>query len=248
MPAIAWIVLSGIGMNALAMVGALTLVLEERTLKAITLPLVAFSAGTLMGGALFHMLPAAIDALGNEPKVYLWLAGGFLLFFVLEQFLHWHHCHRTTHQHIRPITYLLLAADALHNLIGGLAIGGAFVADTRLGLAALAAAAAHEIPQELGDFGVLVHGGWSRAKALWANVLTGSTFLVGGIIAWAAARHVDTAVLLPFAAGNFIYIAAADLVPEINKHPSARMSAIHFSAFAGGLLALLFLQMVLADH
>lgn len=154
-----WITGSGLLMSAIALVGSITLLLPERTLERLLLPLVALAAGSLLGGALFHLLPAAVEAMENSIAVYAWLALGFVTFFALEQFLHWHHCHHATHRHRRPLGHLMLLADGLHNFIGGLAVGGAFLIDIRVGVTAWIAAVAHEVPQELGDFGVLVHSG-----------------------------------------------------------------------------------------
>jgi zinc and cadmium transporter len=217
MSTLGWIVVSGVAMSALALVGSLTLVLPERTLKRILLPLVALAAGSLLGGAFFHMLPESIETLGNVPSVYVWMAAGFFGFFVLEQLLDWHHCHRSVSEH-KPIGHLILLADAAHNLIGGLAVGSAFVVDIRLGMVTWLVAATHEIPQELGDFGILVHSGWRPVSALLYNLGSALTFLVGSLIAYAASGSTDVAVLVPFAAGNFIYIAAADLLPQVTSN------------------------------
>jgi len=234
-----WILFSGILMSAIALVGSVTLVLKEQTLRRILLPLVAFSAGSLIGGALFHMLPAAAtEGIPLLTSVAL-LALGFLVFFALEQLLHWHHCHNADAQCRKPLTYLILLGDGLHNFLGGLAIAGTFLIDIRLGLVSWLAAAAHEIPQELGDFGVLVHGGWSRKKALLFNVLSASTFLLGGLVTYFFSFTYDLSWLIPFAAGNFLYIGASDLVPEVNKHAESSSNFISFAAFAAGL-ALLF--------
>jgi zinc and cadmium transporter len=203
-------------MSALALVGGVTVLLSESALRRLILPLVAFAAGSLLGGALFHMLPTAVDELGNELSVYVWLAAGFGVFFVLEQFLHWHHCHRPVSEHA-PLGYLILLADGVHNLLGGLAVGGAFLINLRVGLVTWLVAAAHEVPQELGDFGILVHSGWKRKSALAYNFASAVTFLAGALVAYALAGAVDVAVLIPFAAGNFLYIAAADLVPQITS-------------------------------
>jgi zinc and cadmium transporter len=209
-----WIIIAGLGMSALALVGSVTLALPEQTLKRIVIPLVALAAGALLGGALFHMLPESIDVLGNRLTVYVAFVGGFVAFFVLEQWLQWHHCHRVTSEH-GPLGYLVLLADGLHNLIGGLAVGGAFVVDFRLGVITWLVAAVHEIPQELGDFGILVHSGWKPRRALLYNFASALTFLAGSLIAYALSGAVDVAYLVPFAAGNFVYIAAADLIPQI---------------------------------
>jgi zinc and cadmium transporter len=155
-----------------------------------------------------------------------------------EGTLHWHHCHRPVAAH-RPLGHLILVADGLHNLIGGLAIGAAFVTDLRLGIVTWLVAAAHEVPQELGDFGILVHAGWTRLSALGWNLASAATVLVGALAAYALADHLDVTVLLPFAAGNFIYIALADLVPELTTSPVAHDKAIHTLGFTAGLALLL---------
>lgn len=242
MSTLVWILVAGTAMSAIALVGAVTLVLPDRTLERALLPLVGLAAGSLLGGASFHMLPESIDALGNELPVHVAFVTGFTTFFVLEQFLHWHHCHRVQHEGHRPLGTLILLADGLHNLIGGLAVGGAFVVDVRVGIVTWLVAAAHEVPQELGDFGVLVHSGWRRSSALMWNVASASTFLLGSLIAYGLADHVRVAYLLPFAAGNFVYIAAADLIPEITSTASAADRTEHVvtaAAFLVGLSILL---------
>jgi zinc and cadmium transporter len=237
-PTIAWIIAAGSAMTVLALSGSLTLVLPERIFNQVVLPLVALAAGSLIGGALFHMLPESIGKLGNTLSVYVWLAAGIAAFLILEQYLHWHHCHRPVSAH-RPVGYLILIADALHNLIGGLAIGAAFVTDIRLGLITWLIAAAHEVPQEMGDFGILIHSGWTRPRALVWNVVSASTVLLGALAAYGVSSRLDIAVLIPFAAGNFIYIALADLVPELTTKPAAHDKTIHTVGFAAGLALLL---------
>ena len=230
-----WIIGSGFLMSAIALVGGITTIVAEDTLRQFLLPLVALAAGSLLGGALFHLLPMSIDRLGNHTGVYLALIVGFVIFFVLEQFLHWHHCHAVTSEHKQPLGYLLLVADGLHNFIGGLAVGGAFLIDIGAGITAWSAAAAHEIPQELGDFGVLVHGGWDPRKALTVNFISALTFPLGGVIAYAASKSLDVAFLVPFAAGNFLYIAAAELIPEVKQYEDWRVNLLHLAALLAGL-------------
>jgi len=166
MTTLGWILIAGLAMSSLALVGAITTVLPEPTLDRIVMPTVGLAAGSLLGGAFFHMLPEAIDTLGNRLAVYVSLVAGFLVFFTLEQFLHWHHCHRSAASEHRPLGHLILLADGLHNLIGGLAVGGAFIVDTRVGIVTWLVAAAHEIPQEFGDFGILIHSGWPARLTL----------------------------------------------------------------------------------
>lgn len=239
MSTLTWIIVGGVLMSAIAMVGSVTLLLKPETLNRLLLPLVAFAAGSLIGGAFFHMIPAALDGNDNSLGIGITVVAGFTTFFVLEQLLHWHHCHRAQSDCKQPLTYLILIGDALHNFIGGLAIAGTFLIDIRLGITSWLAAATHEIPQELGDFGVLVHGGWSRRRALLFNVLSGLTFLLGGLLAYGLSFRVDVSWLIPFAAGNFLYIGASDLVPEVNKHHDLKANSVHLLAFVLGLALLL---------
>ncbi|MFO8075250.1 MAG: ZIP family metal transporter [Egibacteraceae bacterium] len=229
-----WITVAGVVMSLLALSGGLALLLPDRLFDRVVPPLVALAAGTLIGGALLHMLPGAIDALGNTLEVYLSVLAGFLSFLVLEQFLHWHHCHRPVSQH-RPLGYLILIGDAVHNFIGGLAVGGAFLVDVRLGVVAWLAAAAHEVPQEMGNFGILVHAGWSRLNALLVNLGVAFTFLLGGWLAYALSGAVEVGWLLPFAAGNFLYIGAVDLLPELTGDPEAWRKVLLSAMFTAGL-------------
>lgn len=235
---LAWIVLSGLAMSAIALVGSLTLIMPIGMLRRLLLPLVAFATGALLGGALFHMLPSAIEALGDRLEVFVWFAGGFVAFYLLEQFLHWHHCHRGLPcEHL--VGHLVLIADAVHNLIGGLAVGASFLLGTSVGVNAWIAAASHEVPQELGDFGVLVHSGWSPRRALTFNLASALTFPLGGLVAYMAADTLDVAFLVPFAAGNFVYIAATDLLPQITSRRDWREKVVHTIALFAGLALLL---------
>jgi zinc and cadmium transporter len=244
-PVLLWIVGSGLLMSAIALVGSVTLVLSERMLHRILLPLVAFAAGSLLGGAFFHMLPVGLAAGMGDVAVYALILAGFTVFLGLEQFLHWHHCHRAEIACKKPLTYLILIGDGLHNFLGGLAVAGTFLIDIRLGIVTWLAAVAHEVPQELGDFGVLVHGGWERRQALFYNLLSALTFFVGGIVAYVASFRLDVSFLVPFAAGNFIYIGAADLIPEVKAHADARANVIHFSSFALGVVLMLVVKLAL---
>lgn len=236
MSALTWIILSSLAMGLISLVGVFTLLLKEQILKAIIYPLVAFSAGALLGGAFLHMIPEALELSEDKSWIFLWVIFGFSLFFLLEQFIHWHHCHKAPSEHKHPVTYLILVADGFHNFLGGLAIGGAFMVDIRLGIVTWLVAASHEIPQELGDFGILIHGGWTKARALLFNFLSALTMLLGGLLAYFAASKINIIYLLPFAAGNFIYIASSDLIPEVKHHKSLKMNFLHFFFFVLGIL------------
>ncbi len=243
MDTFAWIVLGGLAMSFIALSGAITLVLPPGWLDRLINPLVAVAAGSLFGGALFHLLPEAIDHLGNELPVFGSFAAGFVAFFLLEQFLHWHHSHRTIQEH-EPLGYLILLADGLHNLLGGIAVAGTFLIDERVGIVTWFVAAAHEVPQELGDFGILVSRGWRKQQALLFNLLSGLTFLVGALITYAVSGALDVDWLVPFAAGNFLYIASSDLLPELRQPLGLREKLSLTGLFAVALVALYLLATI----
>jgi zinc and cadmium transporter len=232
---LAWIVGSALAMSAIAWVGLVSVALNEDQLKRLLLPLVAFSAGSLLGGALLHLLPEAVAASGPGTRTFLPALGGFALFFLMEQFLAWHHGHSVDADAKAPVTYLILLADGLHNFIGGLAIGASFVVSTDVGIVTWIAAAAHEVPQELGDFGILVRGGWRRYQALAANFISAATIVPGALLAYYLSADFDITFLLSFAAGNFMYIAASDLIPEVKHARRWRDNLVRFAAFVGGI-------------
>lgn len=415
MSTILWIIIFGLLMSAIALIGGLTFFIREQVWRKMILPLVAFAAGALIGGAFFHMIPAAVEQMGNSTALYCWLAGGYILFYILEEFLHWHHSHThahhdhahhhhhhdecshhnhelqhnhecplvvcpnscipidqcankitrhhkvnanrtetmpkqktviegvtvvggdndkkqteninhddlsttaslqntssctdihssaaycdhhphdleegnhilqhnqenskilgpnrmpvqpavlqgdgpatnnscsniqhdddiTSHQMTPVIAYLIIIADAVHNFLGGLFVGASFVDSISLGISAWIAAAAHEIPQELGDFAVLSHGGWSKQKALFFNFLSALTFPLGGIIAFAASKHIEVSFLIPFAAGNFLYIGGSDLIPEVKHSHGTRQNFIHFVSCSVGVGLMLLIRILL---
>lgn len=226
-------------MSLIALCGGMFVLLPEAVLGKWLKALVAFAAGSLIGGAFFHMLPHAISAGGPQGHAMLWLVIGFTAFFALDQLLEWHHCHRLPSQHVRPMGPLLLVADGLHNLLGGLAIGAIFMTDIRAGIAAWVAAALHEIPQEIGDFGAIVHAGYSRRRALLYNFLSALTFPLGGVIAYLIGQSLSVHFLIALGAGNFLYIAGADLIPEVKRAERFRETLVRFTCFVLGA-ALLF--------
>jgi zinc and cadmium transporter len=234
-------------MSAIALVGAVTFALPKATRDRLILPLVAFSAGSLLGGALLHMIPEAVARNYGALSVYLWVVAGFTAFLALEQFLHWHHWHNSSTEEKSPLSHLMVIGDSIHNFLGGVAVAGAFIVDVRLGITTWLVAAAHEVPQELGKYGVLLHGGWSRGKALLVSGLSSLTFLVGGIFAYVISREVDVSFLVPFAAGNFLYIAASDLVPEVNRHHLLGTNLLHFASFTAGIALLVIIKIASGD-
>ena len=234
------ILLGGLLMSLIALVGVVTTVLEPGRVQRLLLPLVALAAGTLLGGAFFHMIPEGLGLM--EPlTACIWIVAGFSVFLALEQFLSWHHSHRLPGVRGRPVTVLLLIGDGLHNFIGGLSIASTFLIHPQAGVLAWCAAAAHELPQELGDFAVLVHAGWSRRRALVWNLISALTFPLGGLMAWWLAADLPLAGLVLFGAGNFLYISASDLVPEIKSRSTSGEAVLTFAWYAAGLLLLLLL-------
>lgn len=230
-----WILVMGFAMSAIALVGVVAIVLPKRILDRTLLPVVGFAAGSLLGGAFFHLLPEGLEGGASALEACAWMAGGFTVFFAIEQFLHWHRSHTRTVVAARPEAWLILLGDALHNLIGGLSVGAAFMVDPRVGLSAWLAAAAHEVPQEIGDFAILVHGGFPRRRALLLNFISALTFPLGAVVAWGAAARMDIHFLLPFAAGNFLYIGASDLIPEIKAVGGVARGALHLTFFLAGI-------------
>ncbi|MEZ5420240.1 MAG: ZIP family metal transporter [Vicinamibacterales bacterium] len=242
-----WIVGATVAMSAIAWVGLLVVALGEARLQRVVLPLVAFAAGSLLGGAFLHLLPEAVAVEGASMETFLPALAGFALFFLLEQFLAWHRSHAEGPATRTPVTYLILLADGLHNFVGGLAIGASFLVSVHVGVVTWIAAAAHEVPQELGDFGILVRGGWGRFSALAVNFLSAATIVPGGLVAYYWHANADVGPLLAFAAGNFVYVAASDLIPEVKHDRRLRNNAVHFTAFAAGM-ALIYVTRVVVGR
>lgn len=238
MSALIWSVGASIVVSLIAFFGAITLMLKDKLLNKILLILVGFSAGTLMGAAFLHLIPEAAEKLPIS-MISLYLLIGFSSFFLIERVLYWHHCHSKGGKcDVHTFSYMNLIGDGVHNFIDGTIMAAGFVISIPTGIAATLAIIAHEIPQEISDFGVLVYGGFSKAKALFFNFLSALTAIVGAVLGFFLSQSVSwfTAFLIPFAAGGFIYIAAADLIPELHKEPDLKKSLVYFAFFLGGII------------
>lgn len=237
-----FILTSTLIVSVVSLVGVVTLAIKERFLKTILFLLVAFSAGALIGGAFLHLIPEAIEQSAPQ-QIFIFVVAGFVLFFLLEKYLHWRHCHDGVCD-VHTFTYLNLFGDALHNFIDGIVIAVSFMTSIKLGLIATLLIIAHEIPQELGDFGVLVYGGFSKKKALLFNFLTALTAFLGAIGGYFLANRVlgFSYALLALTAGGFIYIASSDLVPEIHKETSLKKSSLSFVLFIFGIVLMFILK------
>ena len=231
--------------SLISLIGVWTLSIKTERLKIILIYLLAFSAGALFGDAFIHIFPE-IGKGGFSIFSSLFVLSGIGLFFVIEKFIHWQHCHMPiTEEHAHPFAYMNLIGDGLHNFIDGSIIAASFLVNIPLGVATTLAVILHEIPQEIGDFGVLLHGGFSKGKALWLNFLTALTAIIGAVITLIVGRSVEnvSSFLLPIAAGGFIYIAGSDLIPELHKETEVKRSFMQLIAFLLGIgvMALLFL-------
>ncbi|MBI5414707.1 ZIP family metal transporter [Candidatus Peregrinibacteria bacterium] len=227
--------------------GALALLFQHKKIEKILLHLVAFSAGTMMAGALFHLLPEALAAYPLKNVLpFGFLIIGFSVFFILERFIFWHHCHRNGDCEVHPVGYMSLIGDAIHNFLDGVVLIPAFFIDTHVGIATTIAIIAHEIPQEIGDFGVLLHAGMEPAKALFLNFLSAVFAILGVFFGWGIQGKMETMTpfLLAFTAGGFLYISASDLVPELHKEKNLLKATFSFLMFAVGILLMMWLKLV----
>lgn len=222
--------------SLIALIGVITLALKEELLNRVLLILISLSAGALMGGAFIHLLPESLEK-SETPDILMFVLVGFVLFFVVEKLLFWRHCHKDKCD-IHTFTYMNLIGDGVHNFIDGLIIAASFVASIPLGFTTTLAIASHEIPQEIGDFGVLIYGGMKKRRALAFNFIVALTAVIGGVVGYFASSYVEgvTTFLLPFAAGGFIYIAATDLIPEIRSVIDVRKSVTTLGVFIVGIL------------
>ncbi len=228
------IVLSSIIVSLPSLAGAITLSMREEVFRKIIFMLVSLSTGVLMGASLLHLIPEAIAQIEVRTVMLITLLG-FSSFFLLERVMRWRHCHEDECD-VHPVTYLALIGDSLHNFIDGVIIAGSYLIDFNVGLVTTMAVLLHEVPQELGDFAVLVHGGFTKNKAILFNFATALTSVLGAILGYFLLVSENFVVyILPFAAGNFLYIASSDLIPELHKETEIRRSAASFGIFLLGL-------------
>lgn len=232
--------------SLVSLIGIATISLKEHLLRKALFLLISLAAGALLGDAFIHLIPEAFAESSNPLLISILIISGILTFFVLEKFLNWHHSHgeeeySPEHGSIHPVGYLVIVSDAVHNLIDGLVIGAAFLVSPGVGIATTIAIALHEIPQEVGDFGLLLHSGFSRMKALAVNFLSALTAFVGlGIAFWlGSANETFVPLIAAFAAGNFIYIALADLVPELQKTTGKKHSIAQFFVVVAGITVMM---------
>jgi len=238
-------VIASLIVSLISLIGVFALLLKDDTLQEIIIFLVAFAAGGLIGGAFLDLIPEAAEYTKDITQLFLYVVLGYVLFFILEKYLHWRHCHEPECR-LHQFTYLNIVGDIVHNFSDGLIIGTVFLVDIRIGIAATLAIVFHEIPHELGNFTVLVYGGFSKWKALFFNFLSALFAVAGTIAGYYLAGNINgfSRILLPAAAGGFIYIASCDLIPELHKEADGRKSALIMGIFIFGILLMYFLKLI----
>ncbi|MBP1664122.1 MAG: family metal transporter [Bacteroidetes bacterium] len=252
---ITWIYVIGATLlvSIVSVVGIVFLSWNKDRLQKIIFILVSLAVGALFGDAFLHLIPESIELHTNPHTTGILVIVGILFFFTLEKFLLWRHDHRVSspENDIKPLGYMSLMADGFHNLIDGVLIGASFMVSPELGFTTTVAIVLHEIPQEIGDFGVLTHSGFSVRKAIWLNLVTALTAVLGAVLVLLLGSQIENIInyIVPIAAGGFIYLAGSDLIPELKKENSIGKSLLQFLCILSGLgLILLFHFMSHSHH
>jgi len=233
--------------SLVSLVGVFSLSLREEVLKKYINFFISLAIGALLGDAFLHIIPEAFEGELGVNLSSILIIVGILLFFVIEKFIHWHHHGEDKdEEHIHPVGKLILFTDGFHNFIDGAIIGASFLVSIPVGIATTMAVILHEIPQEIGDFAVLIHSGYSKKRALWLNFLSALASVLGLVVVFVFGNVVENVALwvIPIAAGGFIYIAVADLIPELHKTKNIKHSAIQLGIIMLGILAMLALLFI----
>ncbi|MFA7708490.1 MAG: ZIP family metal transporter [Candidatus Pacearchaeota archaeon] len=233
------IILSILIVSFMSIIGILFVFLKKKTLDNWLLFLVSLSVGSLLGGAFLHLIPEIVETTGFSLSISFLILGGIILFFVIENVIQWRHCHiPTSKEHPHHLGTMNLIGDGLHNLIDGLIISASYFVSIPLGITTTLAVVIHEIPQEIGDFGVLLYAGYSKRKALFFNFVSALMAMIGAIIGiiFAEKSSIFAYLVIPVAVGGFLYIAGSDLIPEIHRQQENKFS---FKNLAGIILGIL---------
>ncbi len=205
--------------SLLSLLGLIAFPFGEEKIKKFLIWAVAFAGGTLLGDAFLHLIPEAYKN-GSGVGISFSILAGMLAFFILEKFIHWHHCHDIScHTHNETFSYVIMVGDGAHNFIDGMIIAASYLVSIPIGIATTLAVIFHEIPHEIGDFASMLYGGFSKRKALLYNFLAGIVAIFGALLVLLIGQNFSsvTYYLIPFAAGGFIYVASADIIPELHK-------------------------------
>lgn len=236
------VILASIGGSLFSLIGGFLLLSKKLSVSRVQRVAIPFAAGALLAAAFIDLLPEAIEQ-ASALQVSTIVLAGFITFFIFERFLGWfhhHHAHPEAHPHAhkeKTTRSLIVLGDTLHNLIDGLVIGAAFLVDPATGIITTLAIAAHEIPQEIGDFGVLLSLGMRRRNVLIVNIVSALATVLAAVLVYGLGGTVAglEPVLLALTAGMFIYIAASDLVPTIHNETSMRIANLQTLIFIAGL-------------
>lgn len=246
-PAIIYSFVSILIISCVSLIWVVTLWISTEKLKQILIYFIAFSAGTLMWDAFLHLLWETVEEYWYTESIALYILWGILLWFIIEKIINWNHCHLPiTKEHQHPFAQMNLVGDMVHNFIDWLVVASAFLLSVPVGIATALAVLLHEIPQEIGDFGVLIHWWYSKEKALKLNFLSALTAFIWVLLALILQKYVEdiSAFLMPFSAGLFIYIAWTDLIPELHKHPKVSQSLLQALCFVVGIWVMCLLLLV----
>lgn len=236
--------------SLISLIGIVTIPFKLTKSKSFILFLVSFSAGALLGDAFIHLLPETFEQFGFGFEVSLYIIAGIFLFFLIEKIIHWKHTHSygiyNEKSKRKSIAIINLVGDGVHNFIDGVIIGVSYLVSIPLGVATTLAVIFHEIPQEIGDFGVLLYGGFSKTRAVLFNLLSALTAVIGVFVSLYLGNIVQgySMVLLPFAAGGFIYIAGSNLIPELQKEIKLKNSLIQIIGLLLGVVVMVILLVV----
>jgi len=239
-----WILSATIVVSLISLVGIFTFGIKAKVFDRLLVVFIGFAAGGLIGGAFLHLLPEAVGQSGNG-YVFFYTLIGFTVFFLMERYFYWRHCHDGVCD-VHAFTYLNLIGDGIHNFTDGLIIAASFVTNFRLGIVTTLAVIFHEIPQEMGDFGILVYGGLKKSRALFFNFICALSAILGALTEYflsTVTRNISL-FLISFTAGGFIYIAASDLIPELHRQKDTQRANIAFLAFILGLVFMAFAKVV----
>jgi len=233
--------------SLVSLIGVFSLSLKEEIIKKYISLFISLAVGALLGDAFIHLIPETFNDFPNPTTASLLIIFGILVFFTIEKFFHWHHHGEDKEEtHMHPVGKLVLFSDSFHNLIDGIIIGASFLVSIPVGVATTLAVVLHEIPQEIGDFAVLIHSGCDKKRALWLNFISALMAVIGVFIAliFGSIATIFTLWILPIAAGGFIYIAVADLIPELQKTKELKYSIWQILAVMLGVLAMMALTFI----
>ncbi len=246
-----YIILSVLLVSLISIIGISFIFLKKKTLDNLLIFLVALSAGSLLGGAFLHLLPEIVSSFGFSIKVSFFILFGIILFFIIENIMHWRHCHiQTCDEHQHHLGTMNLIGDGIHNFIDGIVIATSYFINIPLGLATTVAVVMHEIPQEIGDFGVLLYAKYSKLKALFFNFISALAAVLGALLSIIFVEKLKYLIyiIIPITIGGFLYIAGSDLIPEIHKNQPKKFSLRNIFGLLLGILIMYLLTFLEIGH